>query len=191
VNAAADTERMNDYIAPNSAFDILLEYERLSLEHSAGVAESVEAPGLWRGIGFRIGTIRFIGGIGDVNEILFMPTLAPVPGTKSWLLGVANVRGNLVPVVDLRGFLEGERTPIGDRSRVLVARQAGGSVGLLVDEVLGQRNLTDENQAIEYEAEDPRYEPFIAAHYELDGAVWSVFNLAGLVRTAEFLQASA
>jgi twitching motility protein PilI len=140
---------------------------------------------------FRIGSIRFIGGIGDVNEILFMPTLAPVPGTKSWLLGVANVRGNLVPVVDLRGFLEGERTPIGDRSRVLVARQAGGSVGLLVDEVLGQRNLTDENQAIEYEAEDPRYEPFIAAHYELDGAVWSVFNLAGLVRTAEFLQASA
>ena len=46
--------------------------------------------------------IKFIGGIGDVNEILFMPTLAPVPGTKPWLLGVANVRGNLVPVVDLR-----------------------------------------------------------------------------------------
>ena len=55
MNAAADPERMNDYIAPNSAFDILLEYERLSLEHSAGVAEQVEAPGLWRGIGFRIG----------------------------------------------------------------------------------------------------------------------------------------
>jgi twitching motility protein PilI len=182
---------MNDYSAPKNAFDLLVEYERLSLEHAAGVAEQVEAPGLWRGIGFRIGPIRFIGGIGDVNEILFMPTLAPVPGTKPWLLGVANVRGNLVPVVDLRGFLEGERTPITDRSRVLVARQPGGNVGLLVDEVLGQRNLTDENEAVEYEAEDARYEPFIAAHYEFDGAVWGVFNLSSLVRTTEFLQAAA
>ena len=172
-------------------FEVLADYERRSLAHVAGVPEQIEAPGLWRGIGFRIGPRYLVSSINEVNEILTFPSLTLVPGTRTWLLGVANVRGNLVPVVDLRGFLEGERTPIGDRSRVLVARQAGGSVGLLVDEVLGQRNLTDENQAIEYEAEDPRYEPFIAAHYELDGAVWSVFNLAGLVRTAEFLQASA
>ena len=174
-----------------SAFGILLEYERLSREHAAGVAEQIEAPGLWRGIGFRIGAMRFIGGITDVNEILFMPSLAPVPGTKAWLLGIANVRGKLVPIVDLRGFLEGERTPIGDRSRVLVARQPGGNVGLLVDEVLGQRNLTDENEAMAEFEGDPRYAGFVASSYELDGARWGVFKLAELVRTSDFLQAAA
>jgi twitching motility protein PilI len=48
--------------------------------------------------------------IGEVNEILTLPVLTPVPGTRSWLLGVANVRGNLVPVIDLRDFIEGERS---------------------------------------------------------------------------------
>jgi len=182
---------MNESSTPLGAFEILLEYERLSFEHAAGVAEQVEAPGLWRGIGFRIGSTRYIGGIQDVNEILFMPSLTPVPGTKSWLLGVANVRGNLVPVVDLRGYVEGERTPIGDRSRVLVARQSGGNIGLLVDEVLGQRNLTDENAPLEDAEQDPRYAPFVTSQYELDGAVWCVFNLAGLVRKTDFLQAAA
>ena len=51
MNAAADTERMNDYIAPNSAFDILLEYERLSLE--TGAAEAfIPAQRLYESAGF-------------------------------------------------------------------------------------------------------------------------------------------
>src|SRR3546814_13522022 len=65
---------------------------------------------------------------------------------RSWLLGVANVRGNLVPVVDIGRFLFGERTQHSDRSRLLVVRQGGGSVALLVDEVLGQRTVDAEQR---------------------------------------------
>jgi twitching motility protein PilI len=188
-------ESENPFVAFTSIggtpFEILLEYERLAQAHVAGAAEQVEAPGLWRGIAFRIGARNLMSGIAEVNEILTLPAMTAIPGTKPWLLGVANVRGNLVAIVDLRGFVEGERTPITDRSRVLVARQQGGSVGLLVDEVLGQRNVTEENAPVEVDTTDDQYARYIARRYELGGAIWGVFSMNALVRTPEFQQAAA
>lgn len=172
-------------------FDVLLEYERLAAAHVAGAAEQIEAPGLWRGIAYRIGRMTLVSGIAEVNEILPMPPLTVIPGTRSWLLGVANIRGNLIAIVDLRNYFEGERTPVNDRSRVLVARQHGGAVGLLVDEVLGQRNLTDENMPLAEPEPDQRYRRYIARRYDFGGTIWGVFSMATLVKTPEFQQAAA
>ena len=62
-------------------FEVLADYERQSLAHVAGLPEQIDAPGLWRGIGFRVGIRYFISVIGDVNEILTSPPLTQVPGT--------------------------------------------------------------------------------------------------------------
>lgn len=174
-----------------SPFEALLDFERRSLAHVAGMPEQIEAPGLWRGIGFRVGQRFLVSSIAEVNEILTFPLLTIVPGTRSWLLGVANIRGNLVPVVDLRAFIEGERSQLGDTTRVLLVRQQGGTVGLLVDEVLGQRNFTDE-QRVPAAAEDgSRYARFLVDHYQLGGVHWGMFSMVALARTPEFLQAAA
>jgi twitching motility protein PilI len=175
----------------STPYEILVEYERLAQAHVAGALEQAEAPGMWRGIGFRIGDRNMVSSIAEVNEILTMPAMTAIPGTKPWLMGVANVRGNLVAVVDLRGFVEGSRTPIGDRSRVLVARQPGGAVGLLVDEVLGQRSFTDENIPLVDPGADDRYGRFVTRRYDLGGTIWGVFSMAVLVKTPEFSQAAA
>ncbi|NMW25692.1 chemotaxis protein CheW, partial [Rhodanobacter denitrificans] len=90
-------------------FEILAHYERLSLGHASDTQDKFEAPGLWRGIGFRVGSRLLVSGIDEINELLAVPVLTPVPGTQPWLLGVANVRGNLVPVIDFGRFLFGER----------------------------------------------------------------------------------
>jgi twitching motility protein PilI len=174
-----------------SPFDALAEYERRSLAHVAGVPEQIEAPGLWRGIGFRIGGRHLVSSINEVNEILTYPALTLVPGTRSWLLGVANVRGNLVPLIDLKEYLEGERTLVTEASRVLLVRQAGGSVGLLVDEVLGQRNFSEEQRAAAVGEEDERYTRFVGEKYLLGDVHWGLFSMAALVRTPDFAQASA
>jgi twitching motility protein PilI len=174
-----------------SPFDALAEYERRSLAHVAGVPEQIEAPGLWRGIGFRIGSRYLVSSINEVNEILTYPSLTLVPGTRNWLLGVANVRGNLVPLIDLRQYLEGERTLVSEASRVLLVRQAGGSVGLLIDEVLGQRNFSEEQRADAVGEEDDRYARFVPEKYLLGEVHWGLFSMAALVRTPDFAQASA
>lgn len=188
---ATARDLMSEAPARFDPFAVLVDFERRAAAHIAGAAEQVEAPGLWRGVAFRVGERYMMSGIHEVNEILMMPPMTPVPGTKPWLLGVANIRGNLVAVVDLRNYLEGDRTPIGDRSRLLLARQPGGSVGLLVDEVLGQRNVTDENVPLDEGEDDERYARFIPRRYELNEKVWNVFSMAALVKTPAFIQAAA
>jgi len=178
-------------LQPSSPFATLADYEQRSLAHVAGLPEQVDAPGLWRGIGFRVGDNYMVSSISEVNEILTMPSLTVVPGTQAWMLGVANVRGNLVAVVDLRGHIEGVRTELTDMSRVLVVRQHGGSVGLLVDEVLGQRSFSDEQREYAQGEDDTRYARYIGEKIQLGDILWGLFSMTALVRTAEFQQASA
>ncbi len=172
-------------------FEALADYERRSLAHVAGLPEQIDAPGLWRGIGFRIGARHLVSSISEVNEILTLPPLTVVPGTQGWMLGVANVRGNLVAVVDLRGYIEGGRSALTDSTRVLVVRQHGGSVGLLIDEVLGQRSFSDDQRASAFGEEDERYGRYVGEKVQLGDILWGLFSMNALVRTTEFQQASA
>ena len=172
-------------------FELLLDFERRSLAHVAGLPEQLDAPGLWRGVAYRVGSHRLASGFDEVVEILSMPTLTPVPGSQPWMLGVANVRGTLLPVVDLKQFLEGERTVLHEGQRVLVVRQPGGDVAVTIDELYGQRSFID-GQAIDAATlSEGRYAHFIERAYRQQGVTWSVFSMDRLARTPEFRQAAA
>src|SRR5678816_4760224 len=140
-------------------FEVLDDYERRSLAHVVGLPEQLDAPGLWRGVGFRIGSKRLASGFDEVVEIMPMPQVTPVPGAQPWLLGVANIRGNLLPIVDLKQFLEGERTVLHEGQRILLVRQPGGDVAVLIDELYGQRSFTEPQKIADAQvAEDPLYQ---------------------------------
>lgn len=177
-------------------FEILDDYERRSLAHVVGLPEQLDAPGLWRGVGYRIGDKRLASGFDEVVEIMSMPQVTPVPGSQPWLLGVANVRGNLLPIVDLKQFLEGERTVLHESQRVLIVRQPGGDVAVTIDELFGQRSFNEsQQQTAETLAEGPlaqgRYTHFIDRAYRLADDSWGIFSLERLSRTPEFRQAAA
>lgn len=172
-----------------SPFEILARYERLSLAHASDTPEKLEAPGLWRGIGFRVGSRQFVSGIDEINELLAVPVLTPVPGTQAWLLGVANVRGNLVPVIDLGRFLFGERTLHSERARLLIVRQGNGNVALLVDEVFGQRTVDAQQRATAEDEDDPRLARFV--DNRVGEPRLAVFSMGRLVRAPDFRQAAA
>lgn len=73
--------------------------------------------------------------IGDVREIIRMQLITRVPGAPSYVEGVINLRGRVVPVVDLRKRLKlnvGEQTK---ESRIVVVDIAGRDVGVVVDAV--------------------------------------------------------
>ncbi len=172
-----------------SPFEILARYERLSLAHASDTRQTMEAPGLWRGIGYRVGTRLFVSSIDEISELLAVPVMTTVPGTQAWLLGVANVRGNLVPVIDLGRFLFGARTQVTERTRLLIVRQGGGNVALMVDEVFGQRTV-DEQQRREAEPEDdPRLARFVDDR--VGEQKLALFSMGRLVRAPDFRQAAA
>jgi twitching motility protein PilI len=174
-----------------SPFLVLADYEQRSLAHVAGLPEQLDAPGLWRGVAYRVGSHRLASGFGEVVEILSMPPLTPVPGSQPWMLGVANVRGTLLPVVDLKQFLEGERTVLHESQRVLVVRQPGGDVAVTIDEMYGQRSFVDAQGIDAAPVSEGRYAHFIERAYRINDQDWGVFSLERLARTPEFRQAAA
>ena len=185
--------RVDTSLAP---FELLIEYEQRSLAHVVGLPEQLDAPGLWRGVGFRIGHKRLASGFDEVVEIMPMPQVTPVPGAQPWMLGVANIRGNLLPIVDLKQFLEGERTVLHEGQRVLIVRQPGGDVAVTIDELYGQRSFNDEQQIpvdvlSESALAEGRYSHFVDRAYRLAEDAWGIFSLERLARTPEFRQAAA
>ena len=65
---------------------------------------------------------------------------------RSWVLGVANVRGRLVPVMDLAGLLDLPSRANWRSRRVLVVEQGDFLVGLLVDAVLGMQQFPSDSR---------------------------------------------
>jgi len=98
-------------------FALLREMERRSRSAVAGKTTG-EIAEEWVGIGFRIGQENFVANRDQVREVLMLPeTMTRVPGAKRWLLGIANLRGHLLPLVDLKMFLGGGRTSMRSPAR--------------------------------------------------------------------------
>ena len=171
-------------------FDTLAEYERRSLAHAVALPARAAVAEQWRGVGYRVGQRRLVSGFEDVVEIVPLPPTTPVPGAQPWLLGIGNLRGNLFPVIDLKHFLEGERTVMHEGQRVLVVRQAGGDVALTIDELYGQRSFSDEQGIEPGSLAEGRYAHFVERAFHGDEHDWGVFALSLLARTPEFRQAA-
>ena len=177
--------------AANASFDKLQDYEQRSQAFEPGQAEGKENSGEWAGVIFRIGDARLACSIEQAHEFLPVPAFTPVPGTKSWILGLANVRGDLLTVVDLAGFLHGEKSTISMRTRVLAATLRGRPVGLLVDEVFGQRQFVSDEGKKPRLAKDSPLKSFVHKQYRSGKDVWQELDLETLFSTSEFLNGAA
>lgn len=128
----------------------------------------------WNGIAFEVGGQEFVAPMGEISEILAVPELTPIPLTKPWLLGVANVRGRLLPLADLAKFLNidsGER--LKDK-KVMVIDQDGVFSGILVDQVLGMLQFTgNDYQDVPLPEESP-FAPYNHGKFHKDGKDWFV-----------------
>lgn len=84
----------------------------------------------------------------DVVEVLRMVAPAPLPGAPPWVSGVINLRGRVIPLIDLRSRL-GAPIPEPDLSTPIIVVDAGrGTAGLVVDEVVEVLALPDDAVAV-------------------------------------------
>jgi chemotaxis signal transduction protein len=85
----------------------------------------------------RLGSARYAVDLAVVAEVLPLPPTSRLPGAPLWLDGIANWRGRVLPVLDLRPLLGAERRPAASSARLIVMRHDGVEAGVLVDAVLG------------------------------------------------------
>jgi twitching motility protein PilI len=84
--------------------------------------------------GFRVSSLGLLIKTGCSSEVLHKPDIWDLPGSSLWLLGLVNLRSNLVPVFDLRQLFGLPPRDIAAAQRVLVLDQGDKAVGLLIDD---------------------------------------------------------
>ncbi|HLF29463.1 MAG TPA: chemotaxis protein CheW [Xanthomonadales bacterium] len=174
-----------------AAFRKLQEYQRRSEVFQPGKGASGNHSQEWSGVTFRLSGNRLACNIERVQEILPLTPSTPVPGSKPWILGLANVRGNLMTIVDLAWFLYGNRTQVTPRSRLLATGPQKSPVGLLIDEIYGQRHFLNSDAT---EADLPADSPLrglVKRQHLLGSEPWQELELEQLFKSTEFLNGAA
>ena len=172
-------------------FELLQEMERRSRAAHAGQGAAGSAAE-WVGVGFRIGEEQFVATRDQVREVLMLPdSMTRVPGAKRWLLGIANLRGHLLPLVDVKLLLGSGRTTLRRTTRVVSVNHREVPAGLVVDEVAGFRRFMDHEFQDEVAETIVRCDRFLHGAYQRGEESWPVFDLFEFVESNMFLQAAA
>ncbi len=189
--------------AQPAAFTALLDLALRSRSAAKGLPAQTAVTPHWSGIGFQLMNRYMVAPLGEFSELLEFPSYTKLPGVQPWVLGVANVRGRLLPLFDMAVFfgsrLEGTRK----QRRVLVLESDGLYSGLVVDAALGMKHFPVDTFSNAREEVEDSLKSFIKGSYSqsrgaavgstgADGAeqAWYVFSPALLSQDPRFVNAA-
>ncbi len=130
-------------------------------------------PEYWRGALLAIAGIPLLVAAGDIEAVIAVPPLTQIPGTRSWVLGIASHQGGLLPVYCGDGLF-GQRLPPGRRREYcLVINRPGCHVGITLSRVEGNIKLL----AHQYDPDAPMEGPLAAC---CTGGFWQGERFLGL-----------
>ncbi|MFT5218044.1 MAG: twitching motility protein PilI [Planctomycetota bacterium] len=171
-----------------SPFEILRKLDRRCRSNSSGLPVAKSVIDDWIGIGFSINGVPLLAKMDEVSEILPLPDTIRVPGVVFWVRGLANIRGNLMPVLDMNAFFFGEASTIKKETRVLIINKSGVSAGLIVDEVYGLRRFKPEEQLDETVSNAGNLAEYLGGIFVDQVNRWNIFSVARLANDEQFLR---
>lgn len=144
----------------------------------------------WTAIDFKLAQLNYLIPLTETREIFPVPRqVTIVPCSKSWVYGIANLRGDLLPIFDLKYFLLGQKSKISKRSRILVLNHPELNSGLLVDEVFGLKHFQDQPTP-STQQQDSAISAYLNGHIVQKDAQWDVFSFEKLATDPRFLNAA-
>lgn len=137
-------------------------------------------------LGVLIGGGRWLLNLQTAGEIVSVGTITEVPLTQPWFLGLTNIRGNLISVIDFACFQGMAPTPIDKDSRIVAFAPAlSFNSGLLVSRVLGLHNVAEMEQQDYVQDESA---PWSGKRYtDRDSQVWTELDLSLVIQNPQFL----
>ena len=117
--------------------------------------------------------------------------VTPVPGTRPWLKGIANVRGTLVTIVDMPEYFGKPSVRQDDRSRLLILNIPGLATGLLVNEVLGLRHFDEERERQDVSGMNDPTLAHVSTAFLKENVLWGVFDMHSLAQSDVFRRVAA
>lgn len=170
---------------------LLRKIQQESIQNAPGLPQEVQAATLWSGVAFRLADLQLVTQLDEVLEVLPCPEYTWVPGTKSWVKGVANVRGNLITIVDLAEYFGKTPVHLDDRARLVVMNIPGLHTGLLVNDVQGLRHFDEENERQKLPDMDDPVMAHMNGAFVRDDVLWGVFDMKSLAESDTFKHVAA
>lgn len=106
----------------------------LVAEHNHADADDVSAH-LIKHVSFGLGEETYAINAARVNEVLRYTEITPVPGAPAFILGIINLRGNVVTVINGRGVFGLPNHTVSEQSRIIVVDIEDFALGIVVDKV--------------------------------------------------------
>lgn len=148
-------------------------------------AQAIQDP-LLQWVTFRLDQEAYGINVMQVQEVLRMTDIAPVPGAPSYVLGIINLRGNVVTVIDTRsrfGLPPGEDT---DATRIVIIEAADNIVGVRVDSVAEVVNLRTSEIETAPNVGNDESSKYIQGVYSRDGDILILVDVNKLLTEEEW-----
>jgi twitching motility protein PilI len=173
----------------NSPFELLSSIEQKSRTKAEGLPVLEEIKEEWLGIAFKLRNQILLAAMTEVSEIVTRPTLTNIPGVKPWVLGIANMRGNLLPVMDLEGLLYGEtNTKELKHQRIIAVKCSTLTAGLRVNAVFGIKHFWVDERNEQLPELDLQLQPFVTTSFKRTTEHYGVFDVAKLAESDVFME---
>lgn len=174
-------------------FVILADIAQRSTAGERGLPQQIDAQTMWSGIGFSLCGQRFVVPMTEVTELLERPMTTRIPGVKPWVKGVSNVRGRLLPMVDLEAYFGGQLATNRKRHRVLAIDTGDIYSGVLVSEVFGMMHfpIDGHSELLAGSQGSEQMVTYLKGSYSNGQEAWTVFSLHQLLRDPEFFNVAA
>lgn len=179
---------MNDSV---NAFELLsalsqrVDDKALPLPERSSQDDSIQA------VAFQLDNATMLIDMASVAEVSPQPPVTRLPGVQRWVRGIANVRGQVLTVVDLHEFFElsGARNPA--FNRVIAIEKGETRLGVIVDRIIGMRQITIKQIRPEPSQDCPdSMKSCVSGAVLIDNDWMDVFDPEKLINNENFLNVS-
>lgn len=172
----------------SSAYAVLQALAQRSLANAHPLPAQLDTVLQWNGIGFSLLGLDFVISMDELDEMLEIPSYTRLPGVRSWVKGVANVRGRLLPLFDMAAFYSGSLSGSKKYQRLLVLDNDLLYAGLWVERVYGMQHFVANTKVDGKVSGLPDHlEKIVDGYYELDDRRWLVFSAQALCEDTNFI----
>lgn len=124
----------------------------------------------------------------QIREVLRSPEISPVPGAPAFVLGIINLRGNVVAIIDTRSRFNLGPREVDDSSRILILEAGDHVVGFLVDSVSEVAELSNGNIEVAPDTGSRDASRFISGLYNRDEGLLILIDAARLLSDDELAE---
>ena len=152
------------------------------MEQVKAITTEQEAETAVQYIVVRIGNEQYGINIKYIDNIVRNQKITRVPKTQTYYKGVINLRGEIIPVMSMRLNLGLEVDEFTDKTRIIIVKIEGATIGVIVDQVREVVTLDDDNtEKITRTSRDDAASGYISSIGKSKGELISLLDIVGLI----------